>query len=49
MEPLRISPSEAITLLSVIGACLCAVKVYCVKWQNERLREANKHLRKEMK
>lgn len=49
MEPLKISPNEAMTLLGMLGAFLWAVKVFCIKWQNERLREANKHLRKEMK
>lgn len=49
MEPLRISPNEAIALLGGLGAIFWAAKVYCIKWQNERLRQANKQLRRELR
>ena len=49
MGPLRLSPNEAVTLLSGIGAFIWAIKVFCIKWQNERLRQANKQLRRELR
>lgn len=49
MELMVISPNEALTLLGVLGAFIWAAKVFCIKWQNERLRQANKQLRKELK
>lgn len=49
MEPMVISPNEAITLIGALGAFIWAVKVLCIKWQNERLRQANKQLRRELR
>ena len=49
MEPMVISPNEALTLLGVLDAFIWAVKVFCIKWQNERLRQANKQLRRELR
>ena len=46
MEPLRLSPNEAVTLLSGLGAFIWVIKVFCIKWQNERLRQVNKQLRR---
>ena len=49
MGPLRLSPNEAVTLLSGLGAFIWAIKVFCIKWQNERLRQVNKQLRRELR
>lgn len=49
MEPLRLSPNEAVTLLSGLGAFIWVIKVFCIKWQNERLRQVNKQLRRELR
>lgn len=49
MEPLRLSPNEALTLLSGLGAFIWVIKVFCIKWQNERLRQVNKQLRRELR
>lgn len=49
MQPLRLSPNEAMALLSGLGAFIWAIKVFCIKWQNERLRQVNKQLRRELR
>lgn len=49
MAPLTLSVTEVITLLGVVTGVYSVMKVLALRWQNERLRAANRELRRELR